>query len=57
MPIIVNDFDMVLEPQPAPQSGQEPVSPSPSSAPAVRPEDMVRVQIHHCERLNRVWAD
>jgi hypothetical protein len=59
MPIVVNDFEIVVEPQPAvsgPQPGatrQESVS----AAPTLRPEDIERVVSHFKHRRERVHAD
>ncbi|HEY6411861.1 MAG TPA: hypothetical protein VIY29_30750 [Ktedonobacteraceae bacterium] len=59
MPIIVNDFEIVVEPQPTvsgPQPGttqQEGVA----ATPTLRPEDIERVVNHFKNRRERVQAD
>jgi len=55
MPIIINEFEVVTEPRPEPAPAE---TPRPGETrPALHPEDIVRVQRRHRERMDRVRAD
>jgi hypothetical protein len=55
MPIIINEFEIVTEPRTEPA---EPETPRPGEAsPPLHPEDIVRIERRHRERMNRIRAD
>ncbi|HVG34279.1 MAG TPA: hypothetical protein VM911_14510 [Pyrinomonadaceae bacterium] len=58
MPVIINDFEIVVEPPetPGPPTATKD-EPSQGNAPTVRPEDIVRVMQLHAERAARLCAD
>ncbi len=55
MPVIINETEIVVEPQRAP----EPATPaaSPPGAARLTPEEVIRVLQRQQERMARVWAD
>jgi hypothetical protein len=57
MPIIINEFEIIPDATP----GQSPAPAQPpaasETAPAPEPDDIVRVQRVHVERMRRVRAD
>ena len=56
MPIVINDFEIVVEPPPAaPQSQQ--AAPAVGVLPPLRPDEVVAVMEVREERLERVRAD
>lgn len=59
MPVVINEFEIILEPPEAPEQPEGPApQPEEASPPQVlRPEDVARVYQHHLQRMARVWAD
>ena len=57
MPVIINDFEIVVEPPETPEPTEGTEEPSPGNATTVRPDDIVRVMQLHGERMARVRAD
>jgi hypothetical protein len=61
MPVIINDFEIVVEPPPTPQpargGGGEEGGSQPTPQPTLRPEDITLVMQVHRERVERVRAD
>jgi hypothetical protein len=55
MPIIINEFEIVTEPSLEP-AGPETAGP-PEAPPPLHPEDIVRIERRHRERMNRIRAD
>ena len=58
MSVIINEFEIVTTPPPAP-AGQEqaPAPQTPKQLPQLRPEDIERIRQRQRLRLARVWAD
>lgn len=56
MPIIVNDFEIIVEPQPPKEQAQDQPA-AHEEAQVLRPEEIVRIMQVHEERLERVRAD
>ncbi|MCI0576991.1 MAG: hypothetical protein L0332_20145 [Chloroflexi bacterium] len=56
MPVIINEFEVVMEPSPPPPAQPAPMQPQ-SEATPVRPESIIRIQQRHQARIKRVWAD
>ncbi len=54
MAVIINDFEIVSEPAPAPVEAAR--GPSKPEGLRLRPEDVIRIQRHERTRLERVWA-
>jgi len=57
MPVIINDFEIVVEPPEKPGPTEGAGESSPDNAPTIRPDDLVRVMQLHDERMARVRAD
>jgi hypothetical protein len=58
MPVIINDFEIIAEPPPAPQAAGPAQSATESAQPpALHPEDVVRIERHEQQRRERVRAD
>jgi hypothetical protein len=55
MPIVINEFEIMVEERETPKREETP-APSESQA-AMRPEDVVRVMQRHKRRIERVCAD
>ena len=55
MPVIINDFEVVVEEPPARDGGNTPAQNAPPSP--LRPEDIERIRRHYVQRLRRVHAD
>lgn len=54
MSVIINDFEVVVEPPPErPGPAEAPTAPAPEP---LKPEDVRRVMRRRSERLSRVWA-
>lgn len=60
MPVIINDFEVMVEP-PRQDGGAAPAAPdtaqSASETQTLRPADIDRIVRHFEERRKRVWAD
>jgi hypothetical protein len=57
MPIIINEFEIITTPPPAPP-GQDLTPEVPAQSPSsLRPEDIERIMRHHRQRLERIRAD
>lgn len=57
MPIVINDFEIVVEP-PEPTQPRAPEAGPPKEEPqGLRPDEIVRVMQVHEERMKRVCAD
>jgi hypothetical protein len=55
MPIIINEFEIVTEASPEPAPAE---TPGPAETPpSLHPEDIVRVERRHRDRMNRIRAD
>jgi len=56
MGVVINEFEVVAEPQPNTQPAE--TAPSGGSSPATAPTalDIDRVMLHSAERSARVWA-
>ena len=60
MPVIINDFEMVIEPKPAPDASQaREANPraEPTKEALSRPEDIERIMRRLLQRRERVHAD
>jgi hypothetical protein len=60
MPVVINDFEIVIEPPPQQQRprGEEDERPQPEQPqPPLRPEDVTQVLEVHRERMERLRAD
>ena len=58
MPVIINDFEIIAEPPPAPQvAGPGQPTAEPAQPPALHPEDVVRIARHEQQRRERLRAD
>jgi hypothetical protein len=57
MPVIINDFEIVLDPPPQTQPPAQGESPQQPSAAVLRPEDVERIVRHFERRRGRVHAD
>jgi hypothetical protein len=57
MPIIINDFEIQVEPQANDAQNANTPPQSASAAPALQPDDVVRIQRRHRERVMRLRAD
>ena len=57
MPIVINEFEVVAEQPQPPQQPQGQATQQPAEARPLRPEDIVRIERRHYERLKRVQAD
>ena len=55
MPVIINDFEVVVDQPPAQGPGGS--QPQPAPPPALRPEDIERIRRHYVQRMRRVHAD
>ncbi len=55
MPVIINDFEVVVEEPPARAPANAPAQEAPPQP--LRPEDMERIRRHYVQRLRRVHAD
>lgn len=56
MPIVINDFEVLVEPPPTGQAA--PPAPAPAEGgPRIKPRDIVAVMRVHRERRRRVHAD
>lgn len=56
MSVIINDFEVVVEPppeRPGPAAAETPAAPAPET---LRPDDVRRVMRRRSQRLARVWA-
>jgi hypothetical protein len=58
MAVIIDDFEVVIEPPPAPEEGTETEAESQAAVPAplLRPHDLAEIERRRMERLYRVWA-
>ena len=58
MPVIINDFEISVQP-PEKKQGAEPAAgeKSDASPAALRPDDIARIEQHYRERRKRVHAD
>ncbi len=57
MSVIINEFEIITTPPPAP-AGQTPAAPAPAEpAPPLRPHEVERIVRHQHERRQRVRAD
>ena len=54
MAVVINEFEVVSEPQPAPSSTPSAQSPVAQAAPS--PDDVVQLIRRQLERSARVWA-
>ena len=57
MPIVINEFEIMVEPPKADEGKAQSPQMSAESSQLLRPEDIIRVQRRHYERLRRVRAD
>jgi hypothetical protein len=58
MPVIINDFEIEVEPTPPPQSrGGDSGEQSPASSSKLKPEEITTVMRVSRERMERVRAD
>lgn len=58
MAVIINEFEIVATPPPAPAGPEQAPAPQASKpTPQLRPEDIERIQQRQRQRLARVWAD
>lgn len=56
MPVVINEFEVVAEPQPKKsEADKAPAAPAPSPAPT--PHDVACIVRHYKQRLARVRAD
>jgi hypothetical protein len=55
MAVIINEFEIITEPPSTPEE-ETPVAQAPGP-PALRPEDIERIERRHRQRIARVWAD
>lgn len=56
MTVVINEFEVVVEPQQPPtNNGRKPPSPPPPPPP-LNPVELMAVQRRHTQRLARVWA-
>ena len=57
MPVIIHDFEINVQP-PEKKEGTAPAaSDKPEASPALRPEDIARIEQFYRERRKRVYAD
>lgn len=56
MPIIINEFEIVPEPEPKAPTPAATVAPT-DEIPVPEPDDIVRVQRLAWQRSRRIWAD
>jgi hypothetical protein len=57
MPIIINEFEIIANPPPAPEAQRQSPQVPAQVQPTLRPEDIERVQRYHCQRRERIRAD
>lgn len=57
MSIIINDFEVVVEKPPEQDPNAKQPEPRPEMLPPLRPEEVIRIQRWHKQRLIRLWAD
>lgn len=57
MPIVINDFEIVVEPPESKESRAQEKGPPKEEAQVLRPDEIVRVMQVHEERMKRVRAD
>jgi hypothetical protein len=57
MPIIINDFEIITTPPPAPGGADQPPPAQSQEPPMLRPQDIERIQRRYEQRLERVRAD
>lgn len=57
MPVIINDFEIIAEPLPAPQEASPAQPAGQPEPPALHPEDIVRITRHEQQRRERLQAD
>lgn len=57
MSVIIDEFELVIEPPPSPPPQQATTSAAPEKKRPLKPEEIIRIQQRHRARLLRVWAD
>lgn len=57
MPVIINDFEITVEPPDSAAAADQAPPGRAEPAPGLRPEDVERIQRHFAERRRRLWAD
>ena len=56
MTVVINEFEVVVEPQQPATTNEAKTPPPKPPAPPLNPNDIMMVQRRHKERLARVWA-
>jgi hypothetical protein len=57
MPVIINDFEIVVEPPEAPETTGGREDQPPGGGQPIRPDEIVQVMQLHDERMTRLRAD
>jgi hypothetical protein len=57
MPVIINEFEIIATPPPAPAGQEQTPQTAAEAQPPLRPEDIERIQRRYQRRMERIRAD